>query len=88
VNYLNYPKDYDLKTRSISVTGHATLTAAFHLPSKSLIGKNAVFYVPSADQDFDLVYIRVDNETYVNSFAGSRWKKVNNPRLPAGLSPA
>lgn len=86
VNYLNYPKDYDLKTHSISVTGHATLTEGFHLPSKSLIGKNAVFYVPSDDQDYDVVYIRVDNETYANSFAGFRWKKVDNPRLPAGIS--
>jgi hypothetical protein len=76
VNYLNYPKDYDLKTRSVSVLGHAALTAAFHLPNKNLIGKNAVFYVPANDQDYDLVYIRVDDETYVNSFAGFRWKKV------------
>jgi hypothetical protein len=86
VNYLNYPKGCDLKNRSISVTGHATLTVAFHLPSQSLIGKSAVFYVPTDDQDSDLVYIRVNDETYVNSFASFRWKKVENPRLPAGIT--
>jgi len=85
VNYLNYPKDYNLKAHSISVTGHATLTEAFHLPSKSLVGKKAVFYVPVDDQDYDLVYIRVDDETYVNSFASFHWKKVENPRLPVGM---
>jgi len=88
INYLNYPKDCDLKNHSVSVTGHAILTADFHLPSKSLVGKKAVFYVPANDQEYDLVYIRVADETYVNSFAGFRWKKVEDPRLPVGFSMA
>jgi len=85
VNYLNYPKDYDLAGRSISVTGYVTLTADFHLPDKSLVGKRAVFYIPSDDKDYDLVYIRVGDGTYKNSFASLHWKKVEDPRNPMGI---
>ncbi len=85
VNYLNYPKNYDLKTRSISVTGNAILSNAFHLPDKKLIGKKATFYVPSNDKDYDLVYIQVSDETFQNSFAGLHWNTVENPRIPAGI---
>ena len=85
VNYLNYPKDYDLKGRTISVSGQATLSLGFHPPSKSFIGKKAVFYVPSNDEDYDVVYIRVGDETFVNSFASFKWKKVEDPRIPGGI---
>jgi hypothetical protein len=85
VNYLNYPKNYDLKTHSISVTGNATLSTDFHPPNKSLIGKKAAFYVPSDDKDYDLVYVRVEDETFKNSFAASHWKKVEAPRIPTGI---
>ena len=85
VNYLNYPKNYDLKTRAISVTGNATLSGAFHPPNKNLIGKKATFYVPSNDKDYDLVYVRVGDETFQNSFASSHWKKVEDSRIPAGI---
>jgi hypothetical protein len=85
INYLQYPKDYDLKTHSISVVGKALLTPDFHPPSKSLIGQQAVFYIPSNDQDFDVVYVRVGDDTYEASFAARRWKKVDDSRIPPGL---
>ncbi|HLX95238.1 MAG TPA: hypothetical protein VKU37_05795 [Verrucomicrobiae bacterium] len=85
VNYLNYPKDYDLAGRSISATGNLTLTADFHLPDKSLIGKRAVFYIPSDDKDYDLIYVRVGGETFKNSFRSLHWKKVEDPRVPSGM---
>ena len=85
VNYLNYPKNFDLKKRSILVAGNVTLSSDFHLPDKNLIGKNAVFYVPADDEDYDLVYINIGNKTFENSFAGFRWKEVEDPRFPAGF---
>ena len=85
VNYLQYPKNYDLKARSISVIGKATLTPDFHLPEKNLIGQKAVFYIPSNDQDYDLTYVRVGDETFKNSFAARHWTKVEDSRIPHGV---
>jgi hypothetical protein len=85
VNYIQYPKNYDLETRSISVVGKVVLTPDFYPPDKNLIGQKASFYVPSNDQDYDLVYVRVGGETFVNSFALRHWKKATDPRIPAGL---
>jgi hypothetical protein len=85
VNYLQYPKNYDLTTRSVLVIGKAVLTPGFHPPDKNLIGQKAMFYIPSNDQKYDQVYIRVANETFVNSFAARHWKKVSDPSLPAGV---
>lgn len=85
VNYLNYPKNYDSKGRSISVFGNATLSAAFHPPSKNFVGKKAVFYVPSNDEEYDLIYVHVGEETFKNSFASFHWKKVEDPRIPTGI---
>jgi hypothetical protein len=85
VNYLQYPKDYDSKARSISVIGKAILSPDFHPPEKNLIGQKAVFYIPSDDRSFDLVYVRVGDETFENSFAARRWKKVADSRIPLGV---
>ena len=85
VNYLQYPKNYDSKARSISVIGKATLTPNFHLPEKNLIGQKAVFYIPSNDQDYDLTYVRVGDETFKNSFAARHWTKVEDSRIPHGV---
>jgi hypothetical protein len=85
VNYLQYPKNYDLKARSISVVGKATIAQDFHPPSKNLVGQKAIFYIPSHDQDGDLVYVRVGDETFENSFAARRWKKVADSRIPPGV---
>jgi hypothetical protein len=83
---LQYPKNYDLKARSISVVGNATIAQDFHPPSKSLVGQKAIFYIPSNDQDCDLVYVRVGDETFENSFAAGRWKKVADSRIPPGVA--
>lgn len=85
VNYLQYPKNHDSKGRSISSVGKATLSPEFHPPEKNLIGQKGVFYTPLNDQDYDLVYVRVGDETFKNSFAASRWKKVTDPRIPSGV---
>ena len=48
-------------------------------PDPKLIGQEAVFYVPSDDRKYDVVYVQVGEETFANSFASSRWKKVADP---------
>jgi hypothetical protein len=85
VNYLQYPKNFDSKARSISVVGKATISPDFHPPQKNLIGQKAVFYIPSNDQDYDLVYVRVGDETFKDSFAARSWKKVEDSRIPLGV---
>lgn len=75
-----------MKARSISVVGNATIAQDFHPPSKSLVGQKAIFYIPSNDQDCDLVYVRVGDETFENSFAAGRWKKVADSRIPPGVA--
>jgi hypothetical protein len=47
INYLQYPKNYDLKGRSVSVVGKAIISSKFKPPSKGLIGQTATFYIPS-----------------------------------------
>ena len=85
INYVQYPKNHDLKAHSISVVGKALIAPDFHPPSKSLVGQKAIFYIPSHDQDCDLVYVRVGDETFENSFAARRWKKVADSRIPLGV---
>jgi hypothetical protein len=85
INYLQYPKNYELKGRSISVVGKALITPDFHPPSEGLVGQDAIFYIPSNDQKHDLVYVRVGDETFENSFAARRWKKVADSRIPVGV---
>ncbi|HXR48370.1 MAG TPA: hypothetical protein VN784_13125 [Candidatus Limnocylindrales bacterium] len=85
VNYLQYPKNYDLKARSISVVGKARLSPEFHPPSENLVGQKAIFYIPTKDQSYDLVYVRVGDETFENSFASRRWKRVTDSRIPPGV---
>jgi hypothetical protein len=82
INYLQYPKNYDLKGRSVSVVGKAIISSKFKPPSKGLIGQTATFYIPSNDQKYDLVYVRVGDETFENSFAARRWKRVTDSRIP------
>ena len=85
INYLQYPKNFDLKTRSILVFGKALVTSAFHPPNKDLIGQRAIFYIPANDQSYDLVYVRVGDETFENSFAARHWKKATDSRVPTGI---
>jgi hypothetical protein len=85
INYVQYPKNYDLKGRSISVVGKVLITPDFHPPNKGMVGQNAIFYIPSNDQKYDLVYVRVGNETFENSFASHRWKRVADSRIPPGV---
>ena len=82
VNYVHYPEDFDLKHKKIVAVGVATLTQEFDAPSSEL-GKKAYIYIPSEDSEYDLVYLRVGDHTYSQSFTTMRWERVDAPRLSA-----
>jgi hypothetical protein len=86
VNYVHYPKGFDLRRRHIVAMARVTLTREFDLPDTSLLGQKAIIYVPKEDREYDLVYVRTDaGSTFENSFAESKWKRVHDARLPNGI---
>jgi hypothetical protein len=89
VNYVQYPKKFDLTERSIGVLGRVVLTAAFGVPDTGLIGKQAVIYVPANDTEYDLVYARLESGgVYIIPFTSLIWKATDDARMPrtvAGL---
>jgi len=89
VNYLKYPKDFDLTQRSIGVLGRVALTSAFDLPDPKLLGQRADIYVPADDDQYDLVYAKTETgAVYKIPFTNLRWKSVDTARTPtanAGL---
>ncbi len=83
VNYLQYPKEFDVKGRSIGVLGRIVLTTACGIPEDRLAGKSAEVYVPANDTDFDRVYLRTDDgEAYVIPFTDLIWKHAQEARRP------
>jgi hypothetical protein len=87
INYAQYPKGFEPKADSILVVGKAVISENFKdNPDPKLIGQEAIFYVPSDDQKYTVVYVQVGDKTFANSFSSSRWKKVADPRLPAGFA--
>lgn len=85
VNYIRYPKAFDLNKRSILVVGKTTLSAAFGPAEEKMIGQRALFYVPTDDREYDLVFVKVGATTYELSFARGAWKPTTKDRIPAGL---
>jgi len=85
INYLQYPKGFDLKAHSIAVYGTVVLSTDFLLPDQNLVGQKSVFYIPANDHDYDLVYIRVGDQTFEDSFVTNNWRKVTDPRIPSGI---
>jgi hypothetical protein len=87
INYAQYPKGFEPKAGSILVVGKAVMSGDIEgNPDPKLIGQEAIFYVPSDDRKYDVVYVQVGEKTFANSFASSKWKKVADPRLPAGFA--
>ena len=82
VNYIHYPENWELKNRKIAAVGMATVTQDFDAPSAEL-GKKAFIYIPSGDNEYDLVYVRVGEHTYSQSFTNMSWKRVEESRLPS-----
>lgn len=87
VNYLQYPKEFDLKNRAIGVVGRIVLSTACGIPDDSLAGKSAEIYVPANDTDYDLVYLRTeDGEAFEISFTDLIWKRAQQARLPQTMN--
>jgi hypothetical protein len=83
VNYLKYPKDFDLTQRSIGVLGRVALTSVFNLPDPKLVGKRAEIYVPADDDQYDLVYAKTETgAAYKVPFTNLIWKAVDTARTP------
>jgi hypothetical protein len=79
VNYINYPKNFDLKGRKIAVLGKTKLTRAFGHIDPKLLGSHARIYVPAGDTEYDVVYVRVgDGVIYKFTFADSTWEAVSD----------
>jgi len=86
VNYIQYPKDFELEGRSIGVLGRVVLTAAFGIPDPSFVGKQAELYVPAYDDQYDLVYAKVDSRPYIVSFTNLIWKPTDDARTPSEIA--
>jgi len=87
VNYLRYPKNFDLANRSIGVLGRVVLTKAFGVPDPALIGKQAEIYVPADDAEYDEVYARVETgAVYRIPFTNMIWKAMDEARGPAEIA--
>lgn len=85
VNYIQYPKDLDLKSRTILVAGNATISSDFLPSDQSLIGKRIMLYIPTEDTRYDQVFAQVDGLSYEYPFSSERWKRAQAPRLPVGI---
>jgi len=82
VNYLQYPKGFDLATHQIAVVAHVTLTSAFPTPREGYVGQKARIYIPSNDRDYDLVYFAVGSDYFEQSFTDMAWRSVGDGRVP------
>jgi hypothetical protein len=86
INYVQYPKDFDLRSRSIVAAGSATIQTDF-LPAsgESQVGKRILLYIPAHDTEHDLVFGRVDAQSYEYPFSSEQWRRVDDPRLPDAI---
>ena len=81
-----YPKDFDFRARSILAAGTATIAKDF-LPGsgESYVGKGIILYIPAHDTEYDLLYGRVEGQSYEYPFSSERWRRVEDARIPDGL---
>lgn len=85
VNYLNYPIDFDSADRTLLVAGRTTLNSDFTGIPESLMGKQAILYVPENDEDYTVVYLQTESDTFAESMNEMGWQHVETPRLPAAI---
>jgi hypothetical protein len=86
VNYVQYPKGFDLQSRTILVAGRATISSDFLPSDQSLIGKRILVYVPSEDKRYDEVFAQAEGQSYEFPFTLTGFKPAPEPRLPVGVS--
>ena len=85
VNYLNYPIDFDSADRTLLVAGRTTLNSDFTGIPESLMGKKAILYVPENDDDYTVVYMQTETDTFAGSMNEMVWQRVDTPRLPTAI---
>jgi hypothetical protein len=85
INYANYPRGFDLKSRSILIVGRATVNSDFLPADQSVVGERILLYVPANDKDFDVIYAQVKGQSYSYPFSSERWQRVDDPRIPEEL---
>ncbi len=86
INYLNYPKGFDLTDRQLTVAAKITPSEAMWAPSE-LTGRQATVYVPSGDTEFDVLYASVEPASYFRiPFTNLRWVPADAPREPQGVA--
>lgn len=85
VNYLNYPIDFDSADRTLLVAGRTALNSDFTGIPESLMGKKAILYVPENDDDYTVVYMQTETDTFAESMNEMVWQRVDTPRLPAAI---
>jgi hypothetical protein len=83
INYIQYPKGFDLESREILVAGNAIINSDFLPSEQSLIGKHITFYTPTDDDQYDVVFAQVDGQSYEFPFSSERWRRVQEARLPS-----
>jgi hypothetical protein len=86
VNYVQYPKGFDLQARTTLVAGRATISSDFLPSDQSLVGKRMLFYIPTEDKRYDEVFAQVEGQSYEFPFTSARWQRAQEPRLPVGVS--
>jgi hypothetical protein len=75
VNYLRYPKEFGIPEHAMTVIGKMTLSATFDGIPESLIGQQAVLYIPDQAEDYDVLYVQTDSGArYSYSFQDSTWR--------------
>lgn len=85
VNYAQYPKHFAIEGRTIRMAATSTLTPDFDLPSQSLYGRKALFYVPASDVTFDRLYVQAGDAAFEINLDDGTWLQVKDARRPAEL---
>jgi hypothetical protein len=89
VNYLSYPRDFDLKDRRIVAFCRVVLDSSYGIPDPQLKGVGAVVYVPAEDTEFDNVFVRtLAGTTFKVPFSRMIWSAVEDPRMPKEVGDA
>ncbi len=84
VNYLHYPKSFDLKGRAPTAACVVILGPAFGVPDPTLNGRRATIYMPANDSEYDEAYIEVQSHgAWRVPFTNLSWIAAPDPRLPA-----
>jgi len=86
VNYVQYPKGFDLNSRTLVVAGRATIASEFLPSDQSFVGKRILVYVPSEDKRYDEVFAQAEGQSYEFPFTRTGFIRAQEPRIPVGVS--